>query len=407
MKVYLVGGAVRDQLLKIQVKDKDWVVVGSSVKQMLDAGYQQVGQDFPVFLHPKSKQEYALARTEKKQGAGYTGFVCQADETVSLEDDLMRRDLTINAIAQDENGNLIDPYNGQKDIQNKILRHVSPAFIEDPLRVLRVARFAARFAHLGFQVATETLELMREIAASGELEHLTPERIWLETEKALLTHDPQVYFKILKETHALQAFLPELDSLWGVPNPPKWHPEIDSGVHTLMVLKRAAQLSDNVSIRFSALCHDFGKAVTPKEKWPSHHGHCEAGIPIIKNVCQRLRVPNIHKELAIMVSAFHSRLHKLDNLDATSIVSLLDKMDVWRKPERLDDFLLCCQADFQGRLQFENKDYPQANRFKNYYQACLKVTAKTFVEAGLKGAEIRQAVFDKRVEMINNYQQNN
>lgn len=407
MKIYLVGGAVRDQLLNLPVKDKDWVVVGSHAQAMLDMGYQQVGQDFPVFLHPENKQEYALARTEKKQGDGYLGFICQADETVTLEEDLQRRDLTINAIAQDENGDYVDPYQGRADLEKRILRHVSPAFIEDPLRVLRVARFAARFHHLGFTIAAETLDLMKQIAQSQQLNYLTPERIWLETEKALSTQNPQVYFEVLHQTQALNCFLPELEQLWGVPNPKNWHPEIDTGIHTMMALKTAAKLSDDISIRFAVLSHDFGKALTPQAKWPSHPGHGEAGVQVIDAVCKRLKVPNQCKDLAKLVSAYHSKVHQLTKLTAKEILILLDKLDAWRKPDRFNDFLTCCQADYQGRLNFSEQAYPQKASMLNYYAICKKVTAQPFVEAGIKGAQIKQAMFDARVEAIEKSQQKN
>ena len=282
MKTFLVGGAVRDALLKLPVKDKDWVVVGATPEAMLEQGYQQVGRDFPVFLHPDSREEYALARTERKNGKGYTGFVTWSAPDVTLEQDLQRRDLTINAIAQDENGRLIDPYHGQRDIAQRQLRHVSDAFNEDPLRVLRVARFAARFAHLNFRIAAETQQLMQQMVSSGELAHLTAERVWKETEKALTSRNPQVYFQVLRDCGALQVLFPELDNLFGIPAPAKWHPEIDTGVHTLMTLTMAAALSESVDVRFATLFHDVGKALTPPEKWPSHHGHGLAGVPVWK-----------------------------------------------------------------------------------------------------------------------------
>ena len=284
MKIYLVGGAVRDGLLRLPVKDKDWVVVGATPQEMLDAGYQQVGKDFPVFLHPKSREEYALARTERKSGQGYTGFTCYAAPDVTLEQDLLRRDLTINAIAQDEHGEFIDPYNGRADIEKRLLRHVSPAFNEDPLRVLRVARFAARYAHLNFQIAPETQALMSAMAANGELEHLTPERVWKETENALTSRNPQVYFDVLRKCGALKVLFPEIDALFGVPAPEKWHPEIDTGIHVLMTLAIAAQLSPDVDVRFATLCHDLGKGLTPKEFWPRLHGHCPAGVKLVERL---------------------------------------------------------------------------------------------------------------------------
>jgi len=286
VKTYLVGGAVRDALLKLPVKDRDWVVVGATPEAMLAQGFQQVGRDFPVFLHPHSREEYALARTERKSGNGYTGFVTWSAPDVTLEQDLQRRDLTINAIAQRENGELIDPFHGERDLQARLLRHVSDAFNEDPLRVLRVARFAARFAHLNFRIADETQALMRQMAASGELSHLTAERVWKETEKALTSRNPQVYFQTLRDCGALEVLFPELDRLFGIPAPAKWHPEIDTGVHTLMTLTMAASLSDEIDVRFATLFHDVGKALTPPEKWPSHHGHGAAGVPLVEALCQ-------------------------------------------------------------------------------------------------------------------------
>jgi tRNA nucleotidyltransferase/poly(A) polymerase len=309
VKSYLVGGAVRDGLLGLPVKDKDWVVVGATPQQMLDAGYQQVGRDFPVFLHPQSHEEYALARTERKSGSGYTGFTCYAAPDVTLEQDLLRRDLTVNALAQDDNGTIIDPYGGRADLQNRLLRHVSPAFGEDPLRVLRVARFAARYAHLSFRIADETLTLMRDMTAAGELEHLTPERVWKETEGALGTRNPQVFFQTLRDCGALKVLFPEIDSLYGVPAPEKWHPEIDTGVHTLMTLTMSAMLSPEIDIRFATLCHDLGKGLTPKHLWPRHHGHGPAGVKLVEQLCLRLKVPNEMRDLAKLVAEFHDLIH--------------------------------------------------------------------------------------------------
>ena len=298
MKIYLVGGAVRDQLLNLPVKDRDWVVVGATPETLLQQGYQQVGKDFPVFLHPDTHEEYALARTERKSGSGYTGFTCYAAPDVTLEDDLQRRDLTINAIAYSAKGEYIDPYHGIDDIHAKLLRHVSDAFSEDPLRVLRVARFAARFAPLGFTIAPETMSLMQEMTNSGELNALTAERVWKETEKALHSQAPQVYFEILHQCGALKILFPEINALFGVPAPKKWHPEIDTGIHTMMVLAMASRLTDDIAVRFSALCHDLGKGVTPVENWPHHHGHGPAGVPLVEALCQRYRIPNQIRDLA-------------------------------------------------------------------------------------------------------------
>ena len=345
MKTFLVGGAVRDALLRLPVKDRDWVVVGATPDAMLENGYQQVGRDFPVFLHPRSREEYALARTERKSGKGYTGFVTQFAPDVTLEQDLQRRDLTINAIAQADDGSLIDPYHGQQDLENRTLRHVSAAFNEDPLRVLRVARFAARFAHLNFRVADETQALMREMAESGELAHLTAERVWKETEKALLTRNPQVYFQVLRDCGALQVLFPELDSLYGIPAPIKWHPEIDTGIHALMTLTLSAALSEELDVRFATLFHDVGKALTPPEKWPSHHGHGLAGVPIVEALCQRLRVPNQVRDLALIVTEFHDIVHTIERQSAESLVALFDRIDAWRKPDRVEKMALTSEAD--------------------------------------------------------------
>ncbi|MDU3996771.1 MAG: multifunctional CCA addition/repair protein [Escherichia coli] len=367
MKIYLVGGAVRDALLGLPVKDRDWVVVGSTPQEMLDAGYQQVGRDFPVFLHPQTHEEYALARTERKSGSGYTGFTCYAAPDVTLEDDLKRRDLTINALAQDDNGEIIDPYNGLGDLQNRLLRHVSPAFGEDPLRVLRVARFAARYAHLGFRIADETLALMREMTHAGELEHLTPERVWKETESALTTRNPQVFFQVLRDCGALRVLFPEIDALFGVPAPARWHPEIDTGIHTLMTLSMAAMLSPQVDVRFATLCHDLGKGLTPPELWPRHHGHGPAGVKLVEQLCQRLR---------------------------------FDSIDAWRKPQRVEQLALTSEADVRGRTGFESADYPQGRWLREAWEVAQSVPTKAVVEAGFKGAEIREELTRRRIAAV-------
>nr|WP_024966820.1 multifunctional CCA addition/repair protein [Pantoea sp. IMH] len=405
MKTYLVGGAVRDALLNLPVKDKDWVVVGATPEAMLSEGYQQVGRDFPVFLHPVTHEEYALARTERKNGSGYTGFVCYSAPDVTLEQDLARRDLTVNAIAQDENGNLVDPYHGREDIQQRQLRHVSAAFNEDPLRVLRVARFAARFAHLGFSVADETLALMRSMAASGELDTLTPERVWKETERALQTPSPQVYFQVLRDCGALAVLFPELDNLYGVPAPAKWHPEIDTGVHTLMTLAIAAQLSDDVAVRFATLFHDVGKALTPPEKWPSHHGHGLAGVPLVAEVCQRLRVPNAIRDLALLVTEFHDVVHTISRQPAEALVALFDRLDAWRKPQRIEQIALTSEADARGRTGFENNAYPQGVYLRQAFDIVLNVSTKEVVSAGYKGAEVREELTRRRIAALCRWQE--
>jgi tRNA nucleotidyltransferase (CCA-adding enzyme) len=405
MQIYLVGGAVRDTLLGLPVQDRDWVVVGATPEQMLALGYQQVGADFPVFLHPKSKEEYALARTERKTSVGYGGFTCKATSDVSLEEDLQRRDLTINAMAMDENGQIIDPHGGQDDLKLKRLRHVSAAFIEDPLRVLRVARFAARYQHMGFTIAPETMALMQKISTSGELKHLSAERVWQESARSLLGANAYVYIEVLRKSGALAAWFPELAVLWGIPNPPKWHPEIDTGVHTVMVLEQAAALSNKLSVRFAALVHDVGKGLTPKEYWPSHQGHETLGLNAINTLCDRLKVPNDCRELALLMSEFHTHLHQAFVLKPATILKLLNSCDVWRKPERFMDLLLCCEADARGRTGFETRDYPNRDYIWQAYQAASKVDVKAIVASGLKGEAIKQTLQAQRLHALQGFKQ--
>jgi tRNA nucleotidyltransferase (CCA-adding enzyme) len=400
VKIYLVGGAVRDGLLKLPVKDKDWVVVGATPHEMLDAGYQQVGKDFPVFLHPESREEYALARTERKSGQGYTGFTCYAAPDVTLEQDLLRRDLTINAIAQDEHGEFIDPYNGRSDIEKRLLRHVSPAFNEDPLRVIRVARFAARYAHLNFQIAPETQALMSAMAANGELEHLTPERVWKETENALTSRNPQVYFDVLRKCGALKVLFPEIDALFGVPAPEKWHPEIDTGIHVLMTLAIAAQLSPDVDVRFATLCHDLGKGLTPKEFWPRHHGHGPAGVKLVERLCQRMRVPNEIRDLAKLVAEYHDLIHTISILQPKTIVKLFDAIDAWRKPQRVEQVALTSEADARGRTGFEASDYPQGRLLRAAWAAAQSVSNKEVIDDGFSGPAIRDELTRRRIAAV-------
>ena len=411
--VYLVGGAVRDQLLNLPVKDRDWVIVGATPQTLIDLGYQQVGKDFPVFLHPQSKEEYALARTERKSGQGYTGFICDFSADIPLEQDLIRRDLTINAMAQDLQGNLYDPYHGADDLRQRILRHVSPAFVEDPLRVLRVARFAARYHHLGFTIAPETLQLMQTLTLQGELQHLTAERVWAETEKALNEKNPEIYFETLRQVGALAALFPELDALYGVPNPAKYHPEIDSFVHTMMVLQQATLLSEQVdchksAVRFAAICHDLGKAKTPKSNWPHHHGHEKLGITPTRNLCKRLKVPSYYQQLAELTCEYHTHIHKIFELRPETVVKLFNTFDVWRKPLRFMEFLLVCFADTRGRKGFEHSQYPQQEFALTLYQAALKVDVQSIIAAGFEHKAIRDqlnrgrifAVKQKRAEIL-------
>jgi tRNA nucleotidyltransferase/poly(A) polymerase len=400
VKSYLVGGAVRDGLLGLPIKDKDWVVVGATPQQMLDAGYQQVGRDFPVFLHPKSHEEYALARTERKSGSGYTGFTCYAAPDVTLEQDLLRRDLTVNALAQGDDGVIIDPYGGQADLKNRLLRHVSPAFGEDPLRVLRVARFAARYAHLSFRIADETMALMREMTDAGELAHLTAERVWKETENALGTRNPQVYFQTLRDCGALKVLFPEIDALYGVPAPEKWHPEIDTGIHTLMTLSMAAMLTPDIDIRFATLCHDLGKGLTPKHLWPRHHGHGPAGVKLVEQLCLRLKVPNEMRDLAKLVAEFHDLIHTLPILQPKTIVKLFDSIDAWRKPQRVEQMALCSEADVRGRTHFEACDYPQGRLLREAWEAAKSVSNKEVVEAGFQGPAIREELTRRRIQAV-------
>ena len=376
------------------------MVVGATPEEMLAKGYKQVGKDFPVFLHPKTQQEYALARTERKTGLGYGGFSVYAAPDVTLEEDLLRRDLTINAIAQDDQGQLYDPYGGQADIDNRLLRHVSRAFVEDPLRVLRVARFAARFHSLGFSVAPETLALMQEIAKSGELAALTAERIFQELDKALSTDAPQVFFEVLREADALEILFPELEALFGVPQPEKWHPEIDTGIHTLMVLEQAALLSQDKRVRFAALVHDLGKALSPKEHLPKHHGHGQKGLSLIRAMCERIRVPNDYRDLALLVSDQHQNIHKAFELRAETLIKLFDKADLWRKPERLELLLLACEADIKGRTGLEQTPYPQAAYIRHCFALAQAIEIKPIIEAGFKGAEIKTELQKRRVALI-------
>ncbi|MFW3571218.1 multifunctional CCA addition/repair protein [Kosakonia cowanii] len=400
MKSYLVGGAVRDTLLGLPVKDRDWVVVGATPQEMLDAGYQQVGRDFPVFLHPQSREEYALARTERKSGSGYTGFTCYAAPDVTLEQDLLRRDLTVNALAQDENGTIIDPFNGQQDLRQRILRHVSPAFNEDPLRVLRVARFAARYAHLSFRITDETMTLMHDMIEAGELAHLTPERVWKETESALRTRNPQVYFQVLRDCGALKVLFPEIDALFGVPAPAKWHPEIDTGIHTLMTVSMAAMLSTEVDVRFATLCHDLGKGLTPPALWPRHHGHGPAGVRLVEGLCQRLRVPNELRDLAKLVAEYHDLIHTFPVLQPKTIVKLFDSIDAWRKPQRVEQIALTSEADVRGRTGFEAIDYSQGRLLRAAWEVARAVPTKAVIEAGFTGAAVREELTRRRIAAV-------
>ncbi|MDX1492366.1 MAG: multifunctional CCA addition/repair protein [Pseudohongiellaceae bacterium] len=405
MKTYLVGGAVRDALLGLSDapdyhSDRDWVVVGSTAASMLDQGYQQVGRDFPVFLHPKTKEEYALARTERKTSPGHTGFSFNADPSVTLEDDLARRDLTINAIAQAENGELVDPYKGQQDIRDRVLRHVSPAFSEDPLRVLRVARFAARFHHLGFTIAPETQELLTQMSASGELDNLVAERIWQEMEKALKEKSPATFFRVLRECGALACIAPEVDALFGVPQPEQHHPEIDTGVHILMCLEQAAKLSDDPIMRFATLCHDLGKGTTPSNEWPRHIGHEKRGVKLVKRMCERLRVPKRYATMARSTCEFHTHCHRAAELRPDTILRLFEALDLYRRPEHLEPFLLACEADSRGRTGFEDRDYPQTDLLRKAFHSSTQINTAEIAAACDSPKHIKQAIQKARESQI-------
>jgi len=400
MKVYLVGGAVRDALLGYPSGERDWVVVGATPADMLDQGFRQVGKDFPVFLHPDTKDEYALARTERKRGHGYTGFAVHCDPAVTLEQDLQRRDLTINAMARSPDGDIIDPYGGQRDLAARVLRHVSGAFVEDPLRVLRTARFAARYAHLGFGIAPETLALMAEIVDQDELAHLPAERIWVEMERALGERDPQVFVQVLRDCGALASLLPELEALFGVPQTEKYHPEIDTGIHTLMTLQQAALLTPATDVRFALLVHDLGKGTTPRADWPRHIAHERRGLKLVEQVCQRLKTPGLHRELALKVCEYHTHCHRALELSGKTLLKLLNATDGLRRPERFEAFLLACEADARGRKGLEQRDYPQADYLRRARATALEVNAADFSEQGLQGRALGEAIAAERVRRL-------
>ena len=397
---YLVGGAVRDELLGIAPRERDWVVTGSTPEELLRQGYRQVGASFPVFLHPQSGEEYALARTERKQGHGYHGFTVDFHPGVSLEEDLARRDLTINAMARGEDGQLVDPYGGKQDLEQRILRHVSPAFTEDPLRVLRVARFAARFAQLGFTVHPATMDLMRQIAASGELAHLVAERTWAELAGGLATPRPSVFIQVLRDCAALAWILPEVDCLFGTPQDERYHPEIDTGLHVQMALDFAAAREWSSEVRFALLLHDLGKGQTAPADWPAHHDHDKTGLPLVQAVCARLRAPVVFRDLALDVCALHLRCHRALELRPASLLSVLEEADLLRRPERLESFLQACEADYCGRKDRTEKSYPQAARVREALQAALAVKVATLEVSGLSGEEIGKKLRLARVEAI-------
>jgi len=400
MQVYLVGGAVRDGLLGLPVEERDWVVVGATRAELTSLGYREVGRDFPVFLHPETHEEHALARLERKTAPGYRGFEVDCGPAVTLEEDLGRRDLTINAIAQAPGGEFVDPYGGRRDLEARILRHVSPAFVEDPVRVLRVARFAARFAALGFVVADETRALMRTIVIQHELDALVPERVWQETDKALRTARPTVFFETLRDCGALAVIFPELDALFGVPQPPQWHPEIDTGIHTFMVLDAAALLSPDPTVRFAALVHDLGKAGTPPSKWPSHHGHEERGVDLIAALAARLRVPADYRDLATIVARYHGLAHRAAELRPETMLDLFERADAFRRPERFEQALLAFEADARGRTGFETRDYPQRRLLRAARDAAAAVKPSADDLASRDGEDIAARLRAKRVAAV-------
>ncbi|WP_349432134.1 multifunctional CCA addition/repair protein [Methylomarinum sp. Ch1-1] len=403
MKTYLVGGAVRDFLLNLPVKEKDWLVIGETPESMIAKGFQPVGKDFPVFLHPQTHDEYALARTERKTAPGYKGFIVHASPEVTLEQDLIRRDLTINAMAMDDSGNIIDPYQGRKDLEQRIFRHISPAFNEDPVRILRVARFAARYAHLGFKLAAETRDLMEQMVNAGETEHLVAERVWAELHRALLEKNPSAFFYTLKDCRALASIFPEIEQLFGVPQPEQYHPEIDTGVHSLMVLEQAALLSDKAEVRLAALLHDLGKGLTNPQYWPSHRGHEQKGLPLLAQFCERLRVPKHFNVLCQLVMQYHTHCHRVSELRASTLTDMLQRLGAFKTHNNLVDFLLACEADMRGRKGFEQKPYPQADFLIGAAEAACSVDTSEILASGLQGPQIGEAIRRLRIKAVSRY----
>ena len=406
MQIYMVGGAVRDRLLGRPVNDHDWVVVGARPEDMVARGFVPVGRDFPVFLHPETHEEYALARTERKSGRGYRGFVVQASPDVTLEEDLSRRDLTINAIAASADWTgaegLFDPYGGARDLERRVLRHVTDAFREDPVRILRVARFAARFT--GFTVAPETMALMREMVQAGEADHLVAERVWQELSRGLMEEKPSRMFDVLRACGALAVVLPEVERLWGVPQRAEHHPEVDTGVHLMMVLDMAARLSAPLAVRFACLTHDLGKGTTPADVLPRHIGHEQRSSKLLKAVAERLRVPVDCRELADVVAREHGNIHRSGELGAAALVRLLERCDAIRKPARLDEVLLACECDARGRLGFEDTPYPQRARL-NAALAVVQSVATSVIAAraasmGVAGQKVGEMIHTARVQAV-------
>jgi tRNA nucleotidyltransferase (CCA-adding enzyme) len=399
MEVYLVGGAVRDRLLGLPSKDSDYVVVNGTVDDMLDFGYIQVGKDFPVFLHPETKEEYALARTERKVGVGHSGFACET-ENVTLLDDLYRRDLTINAMAVSPEGDLIDPFGGQRDIEQRVFRHVSESFKEDPLRILRVARFMARYGHLGFTIAPETVELLRSMVQSGAIDELVPDRVWNELSSALMEQTPSSFFVVLRSIGALAVLFPDIDRLFGVPQNPQHHPEIDCGIHTLMAVDRAAVIGGSLKVRLAALLHDLGKGITPKDQLPRHLKHESTGAPLVWAFCEQWRVPHELKVFATKVCENHLRCHRVLEMRPVKILELIVELDGIRRPRQLLDFALTCQADAQGRLGRDNVDYPSFRFIRNVLPLVIEVTAEYALSIGLEGVAIGENMRRRRLQQI-------
>jgi tRNA nucleotidyltransferase (CCA-adding enzyme) len=403
MEVYLVGGAVRDELLGLPVKERDWCVVGATPDELEALGYRPVGKDFPVFLHPQTAEEYALARTERKTAAGYHGFAFHTSPDVTIEQDLGRRDLTVNAIAMDADNQLIDPFDGRQDLEDKLLRHVSSAFAEDPVRILRTARFAARYYPLGFRVAEETMQLMKAMVRDGEVDALVPDRVWKETESALGESHPHVFFEVLRSCGALKKVYPEIDALFGIPQPEKWHPEIDCGIHTLMVLQQAALRSDAIDVRFAGLTRDLGKATTDKNKLPSHPGHEARGVKLVKALARRLPVPNGYRDLACLAAEFHTHCHRAFELRASTVLKVLDRADAFRRPDRFEKLMVTCEADARGRAGLEDRDYPQADFFRGAFRAASEAGIEDLKTGKLSGAEIGKAISERRLRAVRKF----
>lgn len=405
MKTYLVGGAVRDALLGLPVKERDWVVVGATPEEMVAAGYRPVGKDFPVFLHPQTKEEYALARTERKTARGYRGFAFHTGPEVTLEEDLHRRDLTVNAIAQDAQGALIDPWGGRHDLDARVLRHVSEAFAEDPVRILRIARFHTRFAPLGFRIADETIALMRGMVEAGEADALVPERVWKETERALMFERPSVYFTSLRECGALARVMPEVDALFGVPQRADYHPEVDSGIHTLMCVDAAARAGHALPVRVAALLHDLGKAATPQGEWPNHRMHEQRGLPLVRQFCERLRVPSAQRDLALMVTRDHLNVHRVGELRAGTLLELLERLDAFKKNERFEQSLQACECDARGRLGLEDSAYPQTDYLRAAADTARRIQAGEVVADGHSGEAVGVELAQRRARALKAWKQ--